>query len=339
MRREFMRSAIALVWAVVIVSFLSTMAFAKPAKTFNWAYSPCSPGSKGSSYYNYTWGPLAHILSADTQGRLKLTVHASLVPDNRVIEAVRDGTVDMGTQIVFYRGELSPLNFVALPFIPRPKLPDIVKQMWPYFTRFVAQKEGVVLLGYGYWARQRLITKTPVRTMADFKGYKLRAHNEITLELLKAAGANPVFMPMSEVYPALQRGVIDGGSTSLEGVMGNKWYEVLKYVDNWPMGNGSYIWVANKKSWAALPKDLQNRILKLFTDKYGMATFNGGLKDDARQQAELESMGAKFLTPDHKAIEEYLANMPPVLAKWKKRVGPGANRLISVIDKVLGTKY
>jgi hypothetical protein len=47
----------------------------------------------------------------------------------------------------------------------------------------------------------------------------------------------------------------------------------------------------------------------------------------------------KFVTPDHKAVEGYLANMPPILEKWKKRVGPGANELISVIDKVLGTKY
>ncbi len=51
------------------------------------------------------------------------------MPDNRVIEAVGDGSVDMGTKVVFYRGELAALNFVALPFIPREKLPEIVRQM------------------------------------------------------------------------------------------------------------------------------------------------------------------------------------------------------------------
>jgi TRAP-type transport system periplasmic protein len=339
MRRELARSAIVFVCAIVLVSGLASTAFAQTAKPISWGYSPCSPGSLGSSYHTYTWGPLANVIATDTNGRLKLTVHEALVPDNRVIEGVRDGTVDMGTQIVFYRAELAPLNFVALPFIPREKLPEIVKQMRASFTQFVADKPDVVLLGYGYWARQRLITKTPVRTLADLKGYKVRVHNPETLELMKAAGASPIFLPMSEMYPALQRGVVNAGVTSLEGVMGNKWYEQLKYVNDWPMGNGSYIWIANKKSWAALPGDLQNQILKLFQDKYEMATFTGGLKDDEEQTKKLEAMGVTFVKPDPKEVEKYLANVPPILEQWKKRVGPMSNELISVINKVLGTKY
>ena len=339
MKRALVRRVIVFCCVMVLVSGVLSTAFGQSAKPVSWSYSPCSPASKGSAYYNYTWGPIADIIGADTQGQLKLTVHEALVPDNRVIEGVRDGTVDMGTQIVFYRGELAPLNFVALPFIPREKLPEIVKQMRSSFTQFVSEKSDVELLGYGYWARQRLITKTPVRTLADLEGYKVRVHNPETLGLMKAAGASPVFMPMSEVYPAFQRGVINGGVTSLEGVMGNKWYEQLKYVNNWPMGNGSYIWIANKKSWAALPADFQNQILKLFQEKYEMATFTGGLKDDAEQQAKLEAMGVTFVEPDPKEVEKYLANVPPVLEQWKKRVGPSADELIGVVNKVLGTKY
>jgi TRAP-type C4-dicarboxylate transport system substrate-binding protein len=334
------RLTISLACGIVFISLLLSVArVGSSAETINWGYSPCSPGSPGSAYYTYTWGPLADIISADTKGRLKLTVHEALIPDARVIEGVRDGTVDMGTQIVFYRGELGLLNFVALPFIPREKLPEIVAQMRPTFSKVVSEKPDVVLLGYGYWARQRLITKTPVRTLEDLKGYKIRVHNPETLELMKAAGASPIFLPMSEVYPALQRGVINGGVTSLEGVMGNKWYEVLKFVNNWPMGNGSYIWIANKKSWAALPSDLQNQILKLFKDKYEMATFNGGLEDDARQQRQLEAQGVQFVQPDPKEVEKYLANVPPILAKWKERIGPETNQLMAVVNKVLGTKY
>jgi TRAP-type C4-dicarboxylate transport system substrate-binding protein len=340
MDRSVKRCAMGLVCAFVLVSLSLSVAFAKsPAKTIKWAYSPCSPGSPGSAYYTYTWGPIAKIIDTDTNGRLKLTVHEGLVPDKRVIEGVRDGTVDMGTQIILYRAELGLLNFVALPFIPREKLPDIVKQMRPAFEKLLSEKSGVVLLGYGYWGIQRLITKTPVRTLEDMKGYKIRVHNSETLELMKAAGASPVFMAMSEVYPALQRGVIDGGVTSLEGVMGNKWYEVLKYVNDWPMGNGSYIWVANKKSWAALPADLQKQIRKLFEDKYEMATFTGGLKDDAEQQRRLEAHGVQFVKPDPKAVEKYLTATPPVLAKWKERIGPGADQLITVVNRVLGTNY
>ena len=330
-----------IIWVIIIfISYSLSSTFAQSSqKTINWAYSPCSPGSPGSSYFNYTWGPLADIIYKDTNGRLKLTVHEALIPDRRVIEGVRDGTVDMGTQIVLYRGELGLLNFVALPFIPREKFPEIVSQMRATFSKVVKDKFDVVFLGFGYWSKQRLITKKPVRTLEDLKGYKIRVHNPETLELMKLAGASPIFMAMSEVYPALQRGVIDGGVTSLEGVMGNKWYEILKYVNDWPMGNGSYIWIANKKSWISLPADLQKLIIKLFEEKYEMATFNGGLEDEARQQKQLESMGVKFITPDPKEVEKYLANVPSVLAKWKERVGPGTDQLMDVVNKVLGTKY
>lgn len=339
-RNAVKRCKMVLGCGIIIISVLLSAAFAQAAaKPITWGYSPCSPGSPGSSYYNYTWGPLADKISADTNGELKLVVHKGLVPDARVIEGVRDGTIDMGTQIVFYRGELGLLNFPALPIVPREKLPEIVNQMWPTFSKFISEKSNVVLLGYGYWSKQMLITKVPVRNLEDLKGLKIRVSNKEGLEMMKAAGANPIFLPMSEVYTALQRGVIDGGITSLEGVMGNKWYEVLKYVNDWPMGGGAYIWVANKKSWAALPGDLQQRILKLYKDKYEMATFTGGLTDEEEQTIKLKAMGVQFIQPDPKEVQKYLTYVPPMLAGWMERVGPEAKELIGVVNKVLGTKY
>lgn len=333
--------------ALVIVSLLLPVACAKPAppappappKVITWNYSRNSPGSPGSSYHTYTHAPFVDIIATDTGGGLKLIYHEGVVPDTKTIDAVRDGTFDMAVQIVLFRAELALLNFCALPFIPRDKLPEIVELMWPTFTKVMDEEHDVVLLGYGYWGIQRLITKTPVRTLADLKGYKLRAHNPETLELMKAAGASPVFISMPEVYPALQRGVVDGGVTSLEGVMGNKWYEVLKYVSDWPMGNASYIWVANKQSWAALPGDLQDKILKLFKDKYEMTTFTGGLEDDKNQQRELEAMGVQFTKAEPADVEKYFANVPPVFAKWRERAGPGVDELVAAINKTLGTKY
>jgi TRAP-type transport system periplasmic protein len=340
MRRELVRSAIVTLCAVVFVSFLPLAALAQSAKPISWGYSPGSPPTKGSSYDSFTWGPLAEKIAADTQGRLKLTVHEGLVPDNRVIEGVRDGTVDMGTQVVFYRAELAPLNFVALPIIPLDKQPEIVKQMRSSFTRFLSEKSDVMLLGYGHWAGMRLITKTPVRTLDEFKGYKVRTGNPETLGLMKSAGASPVFLPMSEVYTAFQRGVINGGITSLEGAVGNKWCEQAKYVNNWPLGGGSYIWVANKKSWGALPADLRNQILKLFQDKYEVGTVQGSVEDDKNLKARLESTGVTFVQPDPKEVEKYLSYMPPILAQWKARIDPSiADELMGVINKVVGSQY
>ena len=157
--------------------------------------------------------------------------------------------------------------------------------------------------------------------------------------MMQAAGAIPIFLRMAEVYPALQRGVVDGAVSSLEGMYGNKFHEVVKYISNWPLGNGSYVWVANKKSWNALPGDLQKKVLKLFEDKYEMATYYGGLEDDKRQVELMKKAGVTFFDPPQADQMEYLKNTPVILDQWKKRAGPWAGKVMGVINKVLGTNY
>ena len=326
-----------------LISALVAASVALPAaaqqKPITWNYSPNAPGSAGSAYTIYTQKPFADIFAKDTDGRLRLNVHEQLIPGQKVMDAVLDRTVDMGTQIVLFRAEMALLNFVALPFIPLDKLPGMRAELRPIFRQQVDQAHNAVLLGYGYWAKQRLITKHPIRTIADLKGYKIRVHNNELLMMMKAAGANPVFLPMTETYPALQRGVVDGAVSSLEGIYGNKFHEVVKYVSNWPVGLGSYVWVANKESWKALPKDLQDRVLKNFEDTYEMATYHGGVRDDVPMQKTMEGMGVKFIDPDPASVKEYLKATPEVLAEWKKRAGPNADRTLAVINKHLGTNY
>ena len=325
-----------------LVAALAAACVAFPAsaqKAVTWNYSPNAPGSAGSIYSALTHKPFAETLRKDTGGRLRLRVHEQLVPGHKVMDAVLDGTVDMGTQIVLFRAEMALLNFVALPFIPRDKLPAIMEDARPLFHKQVGDIHGAQLLGYGYWAQQRLITKDPMPTIADLKGYKIRVHNNELLGMMKAAGANPIFLPMAEAYPALQRGVVDGAVSSLEGIYGNKFHEVVKHVSNWPLGLGSYIWVANKESFAALPKDLQQTLHKLFKEKYEPATFHGALEDDARQTKILKGMGVTFTDPEPASVQQYLKAAPGVLAEWKKRAGPHADALVAIINKHLGTRY
>ncbi len=328
-----------LVSALVIFSSQLPVAGAGSGKAVTWDYAPNAPGSKGSSYVIFTKAAFADIIKKDTDGRLKLIVHENLIPGPKVIDAVRDGTVNMGLQIILFRAEMALLNFVALPFVPHGKLSDMRADLRPILRKQMEEVHDVIMLGYGYWAKQRLITKTPIRTFEDLKGYKIRVHNKELHGMLKAAGANPIFLPMAEVYPALQRGVVDGAVSSLEGMYGNKFHEVVKHVSNWPLGNGTYVWVVNKPSWKKIPVDLQNTLLKRFEDKYEMATYGGGLVDDERQQRLMAKAGVTFFDPAPSDMKKYLANAPVVLKGWKKRAGPRAGAVMAVVNKVLGTNY
>lgn len=325
------------VWGL-LAALVASQAAAQQ-KPISWNYSPNAQGSAGSAYTTYTHKPFAEILAKDTGGRLRLNVLEQLIPGPKVTDAVLDGTIDMGTQIVGFRAEMALLNFVALPMIPLGKVQAMLPELRPILRQQVEQVHGAVLLGYGFWGQQRLITKQPVRTIAQFKGYKIRVNSTEALMMFKAAGATPVFIPMAEAYTSLQRGVVEGANSSLEGIYGNKFHEVVKNVSNWPLGLTSWIWLANKKSFGALPRDLQATLIKLFEEKYEPMSITGSMADDERQKKLLEGMGIKFYDPAPAEAAQFMKAAPEIMADWKKRAGPNADKLIAVINKHLGTKY
>jgi C4-dicarboxylate-binding protein DctP len=82
-----------------------------------------------------------------------------------------------------------------------------------------------------YITRETIVTsgKKPIVALDDFKGVKIRGLNTLTDNALTAAGAAPSAMPGSEVYQALQSGVLDAGLTDLSAAYSRKYYEVQKF--------------------------------------------------------------------------------------------------------------
>jgi TRAP-type C4-dicarboxylate transport system substrate-binding protein len=116
----------------------------------------------------------------------------------------------------------------------------------------------------------QLISKTPIRTLADFKGKKVRtipAYNN----LIKSLGAEPISLPSADLYQSLQKGIIDAAITGANDFVGLKLIEVAKYYTALNLGNTAHPQkVFNIDSWNKLPPDIQ----KIFTDN-----FDGWKKD------------------------------------------------------------
>jgi TRAP-type C4-dicarboxylate transport system substrate-binding protein len=108
---------------------------------------------------------------------------------------------------------------------------------------------------------QQLFSKEPIRTLEDFRGKRLRVHNPQTATIMDALGAKPAPLPLSEVMPALERGVIDGLFTSTCYGHGQGYWRIAKNVQNWGLGpiNGWAVLV-NQDAWAEIPPDLQDAI-------------------------------------------------------------------------------
>lgn len=93
----------------------------------------------------------------------------------------------------------------------------------------------------------------------DLHGQKIRSSGSY-LDFLKALGATPVTMPTSEIYTALERGVVDGAAASLTDAYTDSFYKFLKYRIEPPFSKGVVILIGNAKSIDGLPAKAQKRL-------------------------------------------------------------------------------
>jgi C4-dicarboxylate-binding protein DctP len=93
------------------------------------------------------------------------------------------------------------------------------------------EQKGVHNIAWFYITRQAIFTsqKKPILAPEDFKGLKIRGFNALADTALVALGASPSAMPGSEVYNALQTGVLDAGVTDISAAFSRRYYEVQKY--------------------------------------------------------------------------------------------------------------
>jgi TRAP-type mannitol/chloroaromatic compound transport system substrate-binding protein len=141
-------------------------------------------------------------------------------------------------------------------------------QMWMEYgggnalARELYAQYNVHFVGGVWYGMESLVSKKPLRTLADFKGLKIRAPQGMNGEIFSLLGAAPVQLPGSEVYTALERGVVDAsdwGTLSMNDDLG--YHKLAKYPSypgfhSMPMGEIAF----NKARWAALPADIRAAI-------------------------------------------------------------------------------
>lgn len=129
--------------------------------------------------------------------------------------------------------------------------------------REIYAKFGVHTVGVGWWGVESLVSKKPLRTLEDFRGVKIRSPQGMTAEIFTKLGSSVVVVPGTEVYSALDKGVVDAADWATPS-MNNRigLFEVTKYsvkvYHSMPVQDFS----VNMAAWKRLPEDLQ-RILTL----------------------------------------------------------------------------
>ena len=280
----------------------------------------------------------ADRVKAATNGRVIIENMDEVARDNEVVDSVRKGIIDMGAQALHARGELALVNFITLPFVDFEKMPEIYSKLTPTLDAWWDKQFGVKQMGYNFFLPAAIFTSKPATTLDDLKGMKIRIGGTILVDLFKRAGCNPVVMNNADVYPALQRGMIDGGHTALPAYVGAGWYEICKYMSKWPVGSMGLAVIMNKDSWNKLGPELQRQVMAAWreTEK---AQFEGIHKDIGVLEKVAFKDNAKWANPSQAEKDKLLSYMGPVLEDWKKKTGPVSEEVLKAINEVEGTNY
>jgi TRAP-type mannitol/chloroaromatic compound transport system substrate-binding protein len=250
---------------VVLFSFLIvTSGFAQAAKTFTWKLVS-------------TWTPAINLIEADkyfvklvnelSAGRLKVTVHPAgeLVPAMEVFNAISKGTFEMGGEWPnYWAGKNSafdllgsyPMGLCQYDYVNwyyHAGGKDIYNYLYGkfnmlYFTHSVTPMESGIR------------TLVPIKTLADYKGKKLRMSGKAQGHILRKLGASQVMLAGGEIYQALQMKTIDGAEFNSDACdWGMGFGEVTKYNigPGWHQPSSLLGVMINKDAWAKLPEDLK----------------------------------------------------------------------------------
>jgi C4-dicarboxylate-binding protein DctP len=208
-----------------------------------------------------------------TKGRVKVEVYANstLYKDKEEMEALQIGAVQMLAPSLAKFGPLGVREFEVfdLPFIfdnydelHKVTGGKVGKQLF-------AKLETKGITGLAYWDNgfKSFSANKPLKTPDDFKGLKMRIQSSKVLESqMRAVGSLPQVMAFSEVYQALQTGVVDGTENPHSNLYTQKMHEVQKHMTLSEHGYLGYAVITNKKFWDGLPADIRTALEQAMKD-------------------------------------------------------------------------
>jgi TRAP-type C4-dicarboxylate transport system substrate-binding protein len=288
----------------------------------NWLAST-SPQSK------YSFEPWKTMVEEKTGGRVKVNLyHGGVLGTSRaVLSDVKGGAYHVGLLVDAYYYDTPLFKFLIgeLPFA----LPDgvvgtkvmnefIAKYGKDTFTELNVKNMGVFVSD-----AYVMFSRTPIRSIEDLKGKKLRAAGKAWVQVAKDWGAVPVPIQPEEMYTALERGTLDVAQYSPTGAMGWKYYEPAPYVIKMeaPIIIGNLI--MNKAFYDKLPDDLKkmfDEVLNPALTKMIVDNYAKGASEALNRMAEIFKAKGKgeviTLAPQERA--KFIARTEPEWAAWVK---------------------
>jgi C4-dicarboxylate-binding protein DctP len=313
------REALATVGALAAVTALPFAAHAQAPVVIKFSHVVAVDTPKGKAAEKFK-----ELAEKRFPGRVKVEVYpnSTLYKDGEEMEALALGSVQMLAPSLAKFGPLGVRDFEVfdLPYIfdNYDELHKVTEG--PAGKALLKKLESKGITGLAYWDNgfKVMSANTPIKAPTDLKGKKMRIQSSQVLSAqMKALGALPQTMAFSEVYQALQTGVVDGTENPPSNLYTQKMFEVQKHVAVTDHGYLGYAVIVNKKFWDGLPADVRtgleaamaeatkyaNQIAKQENDDSLAKVKASGKSTLYVPTAEERAAWKKALVPVHKEME------------------------------------
>jgi TRAP-type transport system periplasmic protein len=289
-------------------------------------------------------------IEKETKGAVKFKPYwnGTLISSRESMSELKKGVGDMAFVTPIYEKSGVDLTKAILDFFSDSNPQVNAKIYWELYNKFPEirkEYESVKVLAVTVGIPMYLMTtKKAVKSLEDMKGMRIRVTGDAMMRSMKALGAEPVGMPVTDMYESLQKGLIGGVIFAHGDYKSLKLAEVVKFeTENFTQDRGVYVSRAmNKDKWALLPANVQ-KVFDANRDYWGVEIFTEQGKPEDMGKDLATKANIQFVKMDNAGIKKYsdiLEKENEVQAQeLEKRGFPGtkiykeARRLVKLYNK------
>jgi len=307
--------------AAIFIAPVAATAQAPIVLKFSHVVAPNTPKGKGADKFK-------ELAERYTNGKVKVEVYANstLYKDKEELEALQLGAVQMLAPSNSKFGPVGVKDFEVfdLPYLLPNKAALRKVTDGPIGKAMLKKLESKGMVGLAYWDNgfKEMSANKPLRMPEDYKGLKFRIQSSKVLEAqFRALGAIPQVMAFSEVYQALQTGVVDGQENTPSNMFTQKFHEVQKYTTLTNHGYIGYVVVVNKKFWDDLPADVRGQLEKAMAEA---TVYSNEIseKENVESLDDIKKSGkTELITPTAAESAAMRKAMEPLYQEMGSRVG------------------
>ena len=269
---------------------------------------------------------LEERVNAEMDGKMCMEVfpNSTLYNDNKVLEAMLQGDVQLAAPSLSKFEKFTkqfrifdlPFMFANIDAVDTFQNGDAGQAMLDSM-----QRRGLQGLGYWHNGMKQMSANVPLIAPTDANGLKFRVQSsDVLVAQMEALGGSPQKMAFSEVYGALQQGVVDGQENTWSNIYGKKFFEVQDGVTQTDHGILDYLLVTNVDWLEGLPADVREQFLTIVAEVTATRNAESTKVNLEAKQAIIDAGGiVRELTAEQR--DAWVAAMEPVWVKFADDVG------------------